>query len=272
MPQEVDGFRIEEFPASRLGTIDVCELGRSRHHMVALAELDVTEARAAMHAQRPATGAPLSFTGWVVACVARAASEYPHAHALYAGGRRLAVFSGVDITVLVERLAAGERVPLPYVLRGAEQKSVAEVSAELRRAQEEPLEKGQTVIGDPSSGKAARLYERLPGMLRRIFWRRLLRSPGRAGKTMGTISVTSVGGFGRLGGWLIPISIFPLTVGLGPVVRKPVVVGDKVEIRQILHATLLIDHDVIDGLPALRFASRLAHLVEHAWGLESAAG
>jgi pyruvate/2-oxoglutarate dehydrogenase complex dihydrolipoamide acyltransferase (E2) component len=39
----------------------------------------------------------------------------------------------------------------------------------------------------------------------------------------------------------------PLVVGLGAVTRKPWVRGNAVQLRDILHLSLLLDHDVVDG-------------------------
>lgn len=69
------------FPPSRLSTMDVCALGRKKHHVTALIEIDVTEARAIFHSYKARCDESLSFTAWVVSCVAAAAAEYPQAAA-----------------------------------------------------------------------------------------------------------------------------------------------------------------------------------------------
>ncbi|MDW7739041.1 MAG: hypothetical protein SCJ97_03140 [Bacillota bacterium] len=44
------------------------------------------------------------------------------------------------------------------------------------------------------------------------------------------------------------------------------------EIRDYLHLTVLVDHDVIDGAPAVRALGRLTELVESGFGLDCQAG
>jgi pyruvate/2-oxoglutarate dehydrogenase complex dihydrolipoamide acyltransferase (E2) component len=44
---------------------------------------------------------------------------------------------------------------------------------------------------------------------------------------------------------------------LGPTAKKPGVVANRIEIRDILHLTVLVDQDVVDGAPAARFAAQL---------------
>jgi len=44
-----------------------------------------------------------------------------------------------------------------------------------------------------------------------------------------------------------------------------------VEIREYLHVTVLVDHDVIDGAPAVRALSKLVRMVESGYGLQEKA-
>jgi pyruvate/2-oxoglutarate dehydrogenase complex dihydrolipoamide acyltransferase (E2) component len=43
--------------------------------------------------------------------------------------------------------------------------------------------------------------------------------------------------------------------------------GDKIEIREYLYVTALVDHDIVDGAPAVRALSRLTKLIESGYGL-----
>ncbi|NVM46860.1 MAG: 2-oxo acid dehydrogenase subunit E2 [Candidatus Lokiarchaeota archaeon] len=55
---------------------------------------------------------------------------------------------------------------------------------------------------------------------------------------------------------------------IGAITKKPSVIEDKIEIREILHTTILFDHDIIDGAPAARFSAKLKVLIEKGFGLE----
>ena len=44
-------------------------------------------------------------------------------------------------------------------------------------------------------------------------------------------------------------------------------VADRIEPREILNLTVMLDHDVIDGAPATRFIHRLVDLIESGSGL-----
>jgi len=116
-----------------------------------------------------------------------------------------------------------------------------------------------------------RLFASLPFFVRKTLdWNRLLRDPFRMKRMMGTVAVTAVGMFGKVGGgssWGIPIEFHPLTVALGAIARKPAIVGERVEPREFLGMTLMFDHDVIDGALMAMFLQRLRELIESGYGL-----
>jgi hypothetical protein len=70
------------FLKSRLATVDTVAEGRRKHHIPVLLELDVTQARGWLRAHKEQTGDSLSFTGWLVTCLARAVSEHKHVQAM----------------------------------------------------------------------------------------------------------------------------------------------------------------------------------------------
>ena len=84
---------------------------------------------------------------------------------------------------------------------------------------------------------------------------------------MGSVVLTSVGMMGNVHGWFIHTSIHPISFGVGSIIKKPRVIKDQIEIREILYMTVLIDHDVIDGAPMARFISKLSKNIESGYGL-----
>jgi pyruvate/2-oxoglutarate dehydrogenase complex dihydrolipoamide acyltransferase (E2) component len=255
------GHRVEPFSLARRQQIDWLELGHRRHTMHALLEVDVTEARRSIREYRSKTGASLSFTAFVVWCLARAIDGDRRMHAYRQGRGRLVLFEEVDVTVLVERRAEGERVPVPYVLRAANTKGLAEIDAEIRTVQGKPATPAVT------GARWLRLWLLLPGFLRRFFWAALLANPHRRKRLGGTAVVTSLGMFGRGPAWGIPVTFYTLCLTVGGIARKPGVVRagrgeERIEVREYLSLTLSLDHDVIDGAPAARFVTRLKELIE----------
>ena len=260
-PYDVIPFRPE-----RNGTLDTLRWARKRHGVASLLEMDVTAAREAIRAHRNRTGKGLSFTAWVVRCVARAAAEHPHVHAVRKGRRRMVLFQDVDVAVLVERpVGEGERqetLPMPHVIRKANEKSPWEIHDELRRAQAAEIRAGTAAISEGPSPWVQALFFRLPAVARDLlFWRWLFRSPARLKKTMGTVVVTATGmAVPGVLGWGIPLSIHPLAIGVGGITQRDTPNGKS----HILALTVVFDHEVTDGAPVGRFIHRLHQLLTRA--------
>lgn len=230
--------------------------GRRIVPMVGLIDLDVTTARARIAAHRPE---PLSMTAFLVACLARAVRQNPEVHGYRDWRGRIVTHDFVDVAVLVEVDTAERPIAFPRVLRDADARSVDDLSRELREAKSEPY-----------AGPAGRMERR---------WGRLLTSiPGadrlldvlmarsvRLRQEIGTVAVTSIGMFGGGGGFAIsPPTVMSLELVVGGIARRPRVVGDRIEIREIADLVVVIDHVVVDGAPATRFVADFRRLVESA--------
>ena len=260
-------YTIETFPASRISTIDIGAVGQEKHHIRALLELDVTDARKMLFEMKKRRE-KVSFTAWLISCIGRAAAEFPEIHGMRAGRRRVVLFDDVDVSIMIEREIQGKKVPLPYVIRKTNEKSIADICEEIRAGQRQAINKeGDHVLGERKNDRLMKLYYSLPGILRRTVWRQMIRNPFFAQKNMGTVMVTSVGMMARISGWVIPVSVHPLCFAVGSIVKKPGVVEDRMEIREFLYLTVLVDHDVIDGAPAARALDRLTKMIEGGYGL-----
>jgi pyruvate/2-oxoglutarate dehydrogenase complex dihydrolipoamide acyltransferase (E2) component len=260
------GFRLEPFPNIEQQQVDWLELMCRQHTVHALLEADVTETRQSIRRFRSETGEPLSLTAFVIGCVAQAVGEDRRMHAYRRGRGRLVIFDDVDVTVPVERVVEGKRVPVPCIVRAANGKRLVEIQAEIQAAQVEDAPQAPVLRWLP-------LWLLLPSLLRRCIWAGFLRNPYRRKKMMGTVFVTAVGMFGRGSGWGIPLTVYTLGLTVGGIARKPGVVRagkgrreERIEVREYLALTLSIDHDVVNGAPAARFAARLKELIENGVG------
>jgi len=113
-----------------------------------------------------------------------------------------------------------------------------------------------------------RLFTHLPQWLRLVLMRGFfLNNPQRSKNTMGTVMITTVGMVGHTRGWIIPFSMHPLCLAIGSLNEQPSVYKGEIQKREILHLTVLIDHDVIDGVPAARFVDDLVKKLELGVGL-----
>ena len=256
-------YRMQSFPASRQFTMDVGKLGLRKHHIKALIEVDVTDARDKFRQLRADTGEKVSFTAWLLKCIGTALDEHKQVHACRKGRNRLVVFESVDISTMVERKVDDTSVPLPMIIREVNDKQIAEITDEIAQARQQGIESEQDyILGKEKPREPVKLYSLLPRPLRLLLWRIMLSNPHRLKKMMGTSIVTSVGMMGSVNGWFIPYGIHPVCFAVGSIVEKPGVVDGTVAIREFLPITILIDHDVVDGAPAARFVSHLTSLME----------
>ena len=248
--------QIRPYPRSRRLVTDSCEWGRKKHIIHVLIECDVTRAREFIREHKSSTGQGLSFTAFMAACIGRAVAEDRTCHA-YRKGRKVVLFDDVDIGILVEHDVEGEKLAIFHVIRAADKKPFREIHEEIRAAQKGSVESA------PGAAKW-KAYVRLPGLLRRLLYWRLDHSPETRKRLAGTVTLTAIGMAGSGAGWGVPIANSTLTITLGGIETKPRVVEGRIEARECLSVTVSVDHDVVDGVPAARFASRLRHVAERA--------
>jgi len=259
-----EGYRKERIPNSRKLIVESCEYALRKHRMIGLFEADVTDARKRIHEYKELSGESLSFTGWIAACVGKAIEEHKQVHALKIGNH-FVVFDDVNIAILVETVIEGRAYPINYILRAANHKSVIEINNEIREVQK----KKEDDFTEANENRRIKLLLSAPKFLRDLlFWRKVRRDPSFIKENMGTVTITSVGMFGRSGGWAIPLGLHAVSIALGGIAQKPGFVGERVEKREYLSLTVVLDHDVVDGAPATRFVARLVELLEGSYGLE----
>lgn len=264
----VGKYKISKFPKERIPTLDFLAFGNNKHYVKGLFEVDVSKGREIINKYEKETGIKISFTGWLLKCIATAASQFKEVHSMMKGRNKVITFDDVDISIPVERKTKTGSAVMPVVIRKSNIKSVIEISEEIRAAQTEKIE-GPAVLGTSSLKKSVKLYTHLPKSIRRIIVNHILKNPFRAKKMMGTIIVTAIGMFGQVYGWAIPTTSHPLCFAIGGVVKKPGIVSGKIEVREYLTITVLFNHDVVDGAPAARFINKLTNLIEIAEGLDS---
>lgn len=257
------------YPPVRQFTADTGRISRDKHYVRSLLEVDVTEALLRLKLLR-FPGHKVSFLAWFIKTLADTVACHPPVNGVHRGRHKVVVFKDVDISTIVEKQVEGVSVPLPLVLRAVNQRSALQITTEIQSAVEQAvMEDGSLVLGDGANKRWLRLAAALPQWLRLWVMRAfILSNPRRVQQMMGTVMVTSLGTVGRATAWIVPTSMHPLSIGIGSLNRKPVLRGGEVQKRDILHLTIALDHDVIDGMPAFKFVADLVERLERADGLE----
>ena len=252
------GYLLQPVPRERQPVLDRLAGASRRFQVHALVELDVSEAQQRIEGADPR----VSWTGFLIASVARAVAHHPEVNTRKAGNRTLS-FDRVDVGATVERHWEGRTVLDIVVVPDAGRKSCAEITELLHRAKYGPGQRHD------QSGLTRQLV-RLPGPLRRTAIRIAGSRPRVAAGFGPAVGVTSLGMFSRGWGWAIPLAPLTLVVTVGGVVDRPVARDGQVVVRPILPLTLSFDHAVIDGAPAARFTETLRSLIETAAAFDDA--
>lgn len=106
-----------------------------------LIEVDVSKARAYLRDQKAKTGEALSFTAFLITCLAQAVEEHKTVQASRKRNKCLILFDDVDVLTYIDRGGA----PMPYIIRSANHKTVREIHQEIRAAQVEDVAKAAAV-------------------------------------------------------------------------------------------------------------------------------
>lgn len=263
MTENPGPFETTAFPPIREASIDLLRAAQGKHMIHAFIEADVTAARQFIRAHQAGTGERLSFTAFVVCCLATALAENRPMNAYRHGRRRLVIFDDVDVNTMVEREVDGQRMGTPNVIRAADKKTFRQIHDEIRAAQAGKVEAAQGM----EWFRWAALFARLPTVVRISIWRVLMRNAHAVKRFAGTAGVTAVGMFGKRAGWGMTIPFLTVNVVVGGISLKPGLVEGQLQSRELLCLTVSFDHDIVDGAPAARFVNRFVQLLESGSGL-----
>jgi pyruvate/2-oxoglutarate dehydrogenase complex dihydrolipoamide acyltransferase (E2) component len=260
MKQQHADYQLVPYPKIRRWMATMFRSVQHKPMIHGLLEVDVTRARAHLKEHKATTGEPLSFTAFLVACLAKAVDEHKAVQAFRQGSKHLVLFEEVDVYLPIEHDMAGQKQVLPSIIRAANRKTFLEIHHEIRATQVQDVTKDLM------------RFQSLPTLLFKpylwIFTWIGRTYPRMWKKNVGTVGITAVGMFGNGAGWGIPPAPpTPLMMTVGGIGQKPGVVDGHIAIRDYLSLTISFDHELIDGAPAARFTQRLKELIESGYGL-----
>lgn len=247
-----NGYRVEPFGSSRQMVAAASAVNHEQNTIHLMTEVDLTEPRRLIAAHRARTGERLSLTAYIVICLARTLTDFPHFNA-FRRGNRLILLDDVTINVLFEREIDGEAVPEAVGIQAANRKNYRQIHEALRALQQKPSQH----LGSATGMGWVRF---IPGFLLRTFVRLASRSITMQ-KRFGVVAVTAVGMFGSGALWLVPLTSATVTVAVGSIVKRPAIIDNTLMECEYLCLTLSFNHDIIDGAPAARFTSRFGELL-----------
>jgi hypothetical protein len=229
----------------RLATINLGQLGIDKRHVAALLEVDVTRARLSIRSSNRGAHSSVSFLAWLVKSIAATLS--------------------VPVSVVVERMVDDRRYPFPVAIHGAATSNLGDIERSIQRARIQKIDAATIVSGDRRLGRS--LFRLLPGFVRARMISRAVRKLHRENAQTdltGTprVTVTPAGMGGRIKGWFIPRVMNAVSIGVGAVTQKAVVVNGAISPREVLHLAFVVDQEQIDTTVSSRWIGALVRGME----------
>ena len=112
MEKNHDDYEVVPFPKMRRFALDAGHMGRRKHIIHALVEVDVTKARQCIREHKTRTGESLSFTAFIITCLAKAVemNRYVQAYRNWRG--HLVLFDKVNVNTMIEVESEGQKIPI----------------------------------------------------------------------------------------------------------------------------------------------------------------
>ncbi len=190
---------------------------------------------------------------------------HKYIHAINFKGRKQIIFDDIDISMPIEKEVDGIKVPLAMVIGKVNKKSIESINREIKQAKSQKVDSEiDYVLNSESQNNVNKIFFNLPQFIRLIIWKFILLNPFTKKKNMGTVMMTNIGMSGKFPGWIIPKSIHNLCFGIGTIMKKPWINNNAIAIRDVMHLTILFDHDAVDGSTAARFTNALVRNIESA--------
>ena len=250
-----NSYTSEKYPKIRRATTDLLRAARRKNMIHSFIEVDISQARQSLKTLKRESGTFISFTAWIIWCVARSVEKNKHIHAYRNRRKRIILFDDVDVSTTVERKVDKRNEVVAMIIRSANKKSIAEISAEIKEEKNREVKSSEVY-------RSISLYLAIPVFIRRMVFRILDRSPFQMKKRAGTVMVTSGNMVGRGAGWGLPIASHTLNITIGSIVDRMVEINGSPVSREHLCLTVSFDHDIVDGAPAARFVRQLKKMIE----------
>jgi pyruvate/2-oxoglutarate dehydrogenase complex dihydrolipoamide acyltransferase (E2) component len=248
------GYKSIPMTFNRRAVIASATVTKEKNAIHCITEVDISEPRGRIRQHFELTGEKLSFTAYIVTCLAHVLKDHPLLNSFHSWRRQI-VLDDVTVSVLMEREIKGEKVPEPFGISKAQLKSYLQINNELRQAQNKPADH----LGNLSGMTWLRL---IPGFLLRTFIRIADRNINMA-KRYGKVCVTAVGMFNKDSVWFIPHGTSTVLVTVGGICEKIIQAEDKIIAREHLCLTVSFDHNIVDGAPAARFMKQFTDTLKN---------
>lgn len=242
-------FKEIPYPSFRNNLKDFLDLSQGINFISGQSEADITELSNKIEMIQTKGRDKASLIAYFIWAISRAIVEHPEMQGLKKGDK-LVLFDDVDVATMIEKeMEDGSKIPYPYIIRSAQSKSFTMINAEINEVR-------SLSFAQLKSKKKTAIISGLPKKLRMMLLRRALKNPTKVKEVMGTVGLTSLGK--ELRGrkfWPLPVTPFTCTMAIGSIFND--------HERKMLCLTMKVNHDLIDGTPAAKFAQTFINLLEN---------
>ncbi|MBN1273449.1 MAG: 2-oxo acid dehydrogenase subunit E2 [Candidatus Aminicenantes bacterium] len=247
------GYESLRLSFNRLAVIASASVTKEKNAIHSFTEIDITEPRRLIGEYFKKTEKKLSFTAYIVACLARVIKDHPQINS-FIKGKRLIILDDVTVSVLIEREIVGEKVPEPIGIKQAQIKTYLQIHDEIREAKKKQ--------NDRLGGLSGKTWIRLiPRFLLKTFVR-IADKNIRLAKAYGKVAVTAVGMFSKEAVWFVPHGTATVLITVGSMSQKVVEMEGQFVSREHLCLTVSFDHNIVDGAPASRFMNQFVQTIK----------
>ncbi|MBI3951721.1 MAG: 2-oxo acid dehydrogenase subunit E2 [Acidobacteria bacterium] len=238
--------------------MDVLDAAR-RPDSYAVMLVDMSAAEAFRGDYKKKHGVSLTTVHLIIKAVALTIEKEPWINQMV-DGYKIMKPSSIDVGVSV---AARENVTPVVVIPEANKKSLGEISEELKRKASEAIEKEKE-----NMERLNRIGRWMPlDFVRRHLIRFLVKQYRLRRTVLGTVQITSLG-LRDLAFHLPSHMGTTVLVSVGGVVERPIVVGDRIEIRPTAYIVFQVDQRVMNAVEGVKVFRRFRRLMEHPEELE----
>jgi len=228
-------------------------------------EVDVTNVMEKLKTIRKESRVTLSLNTYLVYVVSRVTGRH-EALRSYKHGRKLVVFEHADVSLaLLKKLPNGIRIPVIYIVRQADTKSLAQINQEIKAAIDSDL------TADPNV-KFRRALVKAPTFIQKALYYYVFSHPERMKKVFGNVGITNLQQLGYDSPMTgLPPNIHTAAFSVGNVSeRYRPDVQKNPELRKILTMGAGFDHLVMDGMSMAAIAKDFYRTISRAEGIDDA--
>lgn len=260
---------LRDWPVYRNNLSDFLHNAQRRKNVSFCWEVEITRVLERVQQVQRETKIAVSLNAYWIHLLARAVRQHPAMQAVRVPWRRrIAQYDGVDVGTAVEQRVPGfGSIAVPYTIRDADKKSLAQICVELRSARKRNL-----IAEDPGLRLRGRLAH-FPRFLRLLFWKWVDLDPGRRRRIRGTVGITNLSFLSdqQRPAFGLPLALLPTNLTVGSTYPRLVPCDTDprgFRVATMLCLTLTSDHEIVDGAPMVRFGRTLTQSIERADGLD----